>query len=119
MEQVKPTDIFLKALKKHSRERFTYDDDTEEENMIKLFEVFGDDVDGFYYIRDMEYLFKAVSFYMMFSTDHVETKLKVQEVFEHVIKNDTNYKEISDYLFIFRDALSDVYDELKGTDENK
>ncbi len=107
------TDVFLNALKKHGRERFTYDDDTVEENMIKLFEAFGDDVDGFCYIRKMEYLSKAITFYMMYSDDHVNTKNEVQSIFEQVIKNDYALKEIYDYLYIFRDALGDVYDELK------
>ncbi len=113
MEQVNSTDVLLKALKERAKDFMFYDNETEKENMIRLFEAFGDDVDGFCYIREMHLLSKAVSFYMMYSDDHIETKKSVQNVFEQVIKNDYTYKEIADYLFIFRDALGDVYDKLK------
>lgn len=114
MEQTNFTDAFLKALKEHAKGYMFYENETEAENMIRLYESFGEDVDGFYFIREMHLLSRAVSFYMMYSDDHPKTKKDVQSVFEQVIKNDYAYKEISDYLFIFRDALGDVYDKLKG-----
>lgn len=119
MEQANVTDVLLKSLKEHAKCVLFYDDETERENMIRLYESFGDDVDGFSYIREMHLLSKAVSFYMMYSDDSPGIKKDVQNVFEQVIKNDYAYKEILDYLIIFRNALGDVYDKLKGTDENK
>ena len=116
--EMNETNVFLNALKNHASERCTDKDETKEELMIRLFESFGDDVDGFFYIRKMDLLSKAVSFYMMFSDDHVNTKKNVQEVFEQVIKNDYAYKEIADNLFLFRDALYDVCEGLKGSDKN-
>ena len=116
--EMNETNVFLNALKNHASERCTDKDETKEELMIRLFESFGDDVDGFFYIRKMDLLSKAVSFYMMFSDDHVNTKKNVQEVFEQVIKNDYTYKEIADNLFLFRDALYDVCERLKGNNKN-
>ena len=115
--EMNETNVFLNALKNHASECGTYKDETKEKLMIRLFESFEDDVDGFYYIRKMDLLSKAVSFYMMFSDDHVNTKKNVQEVFEQVIKNDYAYKEIADNLFLFRAALGDVYEKLKGNDK--
>lgn len=119
MEMVNSTDVLLKALKERAKDFMFYDEETEQENMIRLFECFGDDVDGFTYIREMHLLSKAVAFYLTFSDDHPNTKKGVQNVFEQVIKNDYAYKEISDYLLIFRNALGDVYDNLKENQSQK
>lgn len=76
-----------------------------------IIESFNGFVDEMRYISGMSYLAKAVSFYMMYSSDHVELKKKVQDVFESVLDNNEAYKDNYECLHILRYAIDDFINQ--------
>ena len=70
---------------------------------------FVDYLDSMKFIRDFHYLAKAVCFYLSNSPDHIETKKRVQEVYESVVMNDEAFKDSHDRLFLLKYALEDMY----------
>lgn len=100
------------AIYKESKERLiapAYQGKSEAVNTAdSVIQAFADYLDKMYFIRNMNYLARAVGYYLLNSKDNEYLKTETMKVFESVLNNDEAYKEANDYLFILRYALDDM-----------
>lgn len=108
----KQSEYLANAILKESRERLSvpaYEGRSEAENTADwVVQSFSDYLDKMCYIRNINYLAKAVGFYLLHSKDNEYIKGETMKVFESVLENDEAYKEAHDYLFILRYAVEDT-----------
>lgn len=100
------------AILKETRERLVvpaFEGRSEAENTADwVVQSFSDYLDKMCFIRNINYLAKAVGFYLLHSKDNEYIKGETMKVFESVLENDEAYKEAHDYLFILRYAVEDT-----------
>lgn len=121
MEEVegkdKQSEYLANAILKESRERLSvpaYEGRSEAENTADwVVQSFSDYLDKMCYIRNINYLAKAVGFYLLHSKDSEYIKGETMKAFESVLINDEAYKEAHDYLFILRYAVEDMIKDKK------
>lgn len=108
----KQSEYLANAILKESRERLitpAYQGKSEAVNTAdSVIQEFADYLDKMYYIRNMNYLARAVGYYLLNSKDNEHLKTETMKVFESVLNNDEAYKEACDCLFILRYALDDM-----------
>lgn len=110
------------AILKETRERLVvpaFEGRSEAENTADwIIHSFSDYLDKLDYIRNMNYLARAVGYYLLNSKDNEHFKSEAMKTFESVLVNDEAYKEASDYLFILRYALEEVIKEVDAVENS-
>lgn len=113
----KQSECLANAILRESRERLcvpAYEGRSEAENTADwAVQCFSDYLDKMCFIRNINYLAKAVGFYLLHSKDSEYIKGETMKVFESVLENDEAYKEAHDYLFILRYAVEDMIKDKK------
>lgn len=101
--------LALEILKERASKTY-FSEMKKDDVLTELIEQFSLFATGFTYIHDMDYLIKAVMFYMIHSNDMIRVKEKVQHVCEQVIENDYNIKRYEDILYTISGTLDEIHE---------